>query len=255
MKITYRFLILSLLILSACKVDKQFALNKITPVILEENGTEIYQYWEFPNDEQLWSPGLNDDVIDLKQYRDSIKEILGKERYEKAILRQETITSSVQNDSYSENGDRKNFELIHDGTLGNVRKINVLESELLNYQAGRYPLFSHPTEFHAFFLKHDSLDMIRVYFCSSDQPWPPKPKPLRRDIDKRIQEGWRLAFHLHNHFEDEETDYVGVMAPSIADAHYFQMLYENYKVEKTLITNGFNTVEMGPEDFDHFAIE
>jgi len=42
------------------------------------------------------------------------------------------------------------------------------------------------------------------------------------------------------------------MAPSLADAHYFKMLRENYGVEAALITNGFTTVELKPTEFDRF---
>jgi len=62
-----------------------------------------------------------------------------------------------------------NKELIKQGYVGHIRDINYLEAEVLNYQLNRYPLLSHPTEFHGFIAEQDSLDKVRIYLGASNQ--------------------------------------------------------------------------------------
>lgn len=243
--------IILFILLLGCDRSERFSLTEITPVVLSKNGKEIFQYWEFPNENKLWGFDIGQ-VENIKLYQDTLLKTLGVEQYKKAISKQENITVSLNKEVIIPNGDVENFELVHNGLAGKIRKINVLEAELLNYQMNEYPLFSHPTEFHGFIAIQDSLDLIRVYFCSSDKPWPPKPQIIISELKSESNNGWRLKYHLHNHFEPDSNNYIGILAPSMADAEYFKMLYENFEVEKTLITNGFNTVEFKNEEFNLF---
>lgn len=234
-----------------CNSSERFSLTEIEPVLLSKNGKEIFQYWEFPNEDKLWGFDIGP-VENIRSYQDTVLRSLGSEQYQKAVSKQKNITVSTNKEAIDPNGDLQNFELVHNGSVGKIRKMNVLEAELLNYQLGRYPLFSHPTEFHGFIVIQDSLDLIRVYFCSSDQPWPPKPEIIIAALKVESNKGWRLKYHLHNHYEPASNNYVGILAPSMADAEYFKMLYEDFKVDKTMITNGFNTVEFKKEAFKVF---
>lgn len=251
MKIKNPYTIFFFILILGCNRSERFSLTEITPVILSKNGKEIFQYWEFPNENKLWGFDIGP-VENIKLYQDTVLKTLGLEHYQKAVSKQKNSTVSTNNEAINPNGDFQNFELVHNGSVGKIRKMNVLETELLNYQMGKYPLFSHPTEFHGFIAIQDSLDLIRVYFCSSDQPWPPKPQIIIADLKAESNNGWRLKYHLHNHYEPDSNNYIGILAPSMADAEYFKMLYENFKVEKTMITNGFNTVEFKNEEFNLF---
>ncbi|MBK9222426.1 MAG: hypothetical protein IPO16_09940 [Saprospiraceae bacterium] len=119
----------------------------------------------------------------IKLYKDSVSEILGKDTF-KLILRKLAYQDISYKSVDTENGDSMNAQLIHSKTLGKIRPINYLESQLLDYQISRYPLLSHPTEFHGFILLHDSLKLVRVYFAASDQPWPPKPNIILKAVKK-----------------------------------------------------------------------
>ncbi|MBT8220550.1 MAG: hypothetical protein KJP00_12040, partial [Bacteroidia bacterium] len=103
-----------------------------------------------------------------------------------------------------------------------------------------------------FIATNDALNLVRIYFASSDQRWPPKPGIVIPELRKALSEGWKLSYHLHNHYNEPEDDYIGVLAPSLADAQYFKALRESFDLKYALVTNGFHTVEIDAEDFDQF---
>ena len=69
-------------------------------------------------------------------------------------------------------------------------------------------------------------------------------------MENAQEKGWNLRAHLHNHYEPAEDNYLGVMAPSLADAHYFKVLRDRFNLSEALITNGFSTVVLQRENFD-----
>ena len=89
----------------------------------------------------------------------------------------------------------------------------------------------------------------RVYFAASDQPWPPKPGVILEAVKKDLKQGWTFKYHLHNHYEPISNHYLGILAPSMTDAQYYMFLSEEYKLEESLITNGFHTVEIKRNEF------
>jgi len=223
--------------------------NKVS---LYEDGEEEVVYWEFKEDERLWK-SVGEIPIDLQLYRDSVNLALGVTAWKKAIYneaRQDLDKSLLH---ATEDGDDVNSLLIHTGTLGIIRPINYLEAEIINYQSHRFPMFSVPTEFHVFITRNDQLNSWRVYFCASNTEWPPHPILILKQLSIIQKDGWLLAYHLHNHYCKADRDYLGILAPSLADAQYYKMLLEKYQVEKSMITNGFHTVVIDREDFIVFA--
>ena len=254
MKTTILLCILTCFVLMGCSTKKnleQASFLKMEKVILKEEFPAQFLYWDLENNKQLWETKLGD-VSYLLKYRDSLKLVLGASVYEEAVKKEASQNLEKTLIASAEDGDRKNALLVHTGTLGELRKINFLEAQILNYQIKRFPLLSHPTEFHGFIAMHENEQKIRIYFCSSDTEWPPKPQILIEQLEKDIKEGWRLKYHLHNHYCKEDKNYVGILAPSLADAQYFKMLAERFNVEKALITNGFHTVELQPSEFHRF---
>ncbi|MFZ6666201.1 hypothetical protein [Peijinzhouia sedimentorum] len=216
---------------------------------LGNEGLAEFFYWEFDENENLWKPESKE-LDGIKVFRDSLKAKLGKTRFEKVIKKESTQHLDKELLLAQDgNGDKKNAILVHTGTIGYIRPINSLESQILNYQLVKYPLLSHPTEFHGFIAFNEVLKKYRVYFGASDQPWPPHPDLLLEQLRKDIENGWQLKYHLHNHYEPKSNDYLGILAPSMSDAQYFKMLLEEFKLEKALITNGFHTVEIESADF------
>ena len=232
------------------KTEQSFSLKDLVPVVMEQNGNEIFQYWEFENIPLLWGiePGQ---AMALKSYRDSLAIVLGTQSFRQAVQK-EASQSSFLDTLGLKNGDLINARLVHSGSVGKIRPINLLEAEILNYQLTRYPLLSHPTEFQGFILLNDSLNHVRVYFGASDQPWPPKPKIILESIKKDLKRGWNLKYHLHNHYEPKSNNFIGILAPSLADAQFFAFLSEDYALENALITNGFHTVEIKIDEISKF---
>lgn len=226
---------------------QHFSLKTLPPIVIKKNGAEIFQYWEFKNDKFLWDTNFVQ-PSSLILYKDSLNNLLGKDTLNLIVQKlafQDVSFKSMNTD----NGDNINAQLIHSKTIGTIRPINYLEAQLLDYQIGRYPLLSHPTEFHGFILLHDSLKLVKVYFAASDQPWPPKPGVILEAVKKDLKQGWTFKYHLHNHYEPKSNHYLGILAPSMTDAQYYMFLSEEYKLEESLITNGFHTVEIKRNEF------
>lgn len=230
---------------------KQTTFLKMEKTILKEEYPEQFFYWELDNTKQLWESELGETSY-LNQYKDSLKMELGEEGLDKAIKNEQTQNIEKYHLEKATYRDTINALLVHNGTLGKIRKINYLEAQILNYQLKRFPLFSHPTEFHSFIATNENEQKIRIYFCSSDTEWPPKPKILIAQLEKDMEKGWKLKYHLHNHFCKKDKNYIGILAPSLADAQYFKMLAERFNLSKALITNGFHSVELDAAEFDQF---
>jgi len=247
------FILTSISFLIGCqKHNKQLyiSLKTLSPIVIESKGAEIFQYWEFKNDALLWEKN-NSEVANLECYKDSLEKFLGVDSFKRFVQK-----VAFQDSSYKSintlNGDSINAQLVHSKTTGIIRPINCLEAQILNYQLSRYPLLSHPTEFHAFVLINDSTNLVRIYFAASDQPWPPKPKVILEAIKNDLSNGWILNYHLHNHYEPKSNHYLGILAPSTTDAQYFLFLSEEYSLKYALITNGFHTVEIKSREFEKF---
>lgn len=226
------------------KTDNKISLLEYPPKILSIDGNELFQYWEIENSEYLKASDLGN-IKYLQAYRDSISKSIGDSLVQKMISKERQQLKPVGDIIDSLN----NYDRIHNGYVGKIREINFLEAQILNYQASRFPMFSQPTEFHAFIMSNDSLKKLRIYFGASDQPWPPKPKPIISHVESSLNEGWYLKYHLHNHYEAESDNFIGVMAPSLADAHYFKVLKTRFNLECAMITNGFSTLVLNENDF------
>jgi hypothetical protein len=223
------------------------SLLDLPATILAQDGPALFQYWEIAQDRTVWSTESSA-VPALQAYRDSLALTLGEEELLHILL----FESSQQHPPPLPPDTLDNYALVHTGRLGRIRSINWLEAELLNYQLSRYPLLGHPTEFHGFIAVHESLPRVRIYFAASDQPWPPKPGPIIPHLEQALTEGWRLRYHLHNHYDPPGEQYVGALAPSLADAQYFKALRERFGLPHALITNGFHTVVLPADTFEQF---
>lgn len=223
------------------------SLKTLPPIVIKKSGAEIFQYWEFKDDPFLWDTNFAQPPA-LKLYKDSISKILGKDNFQ-LILQKLSFQDISYKSISTTNGDSINAQLVHTKTIGTIRPINYLEAQLLDYQISRYPLLSHPTEFHGFILFHDSLKLVKIYFAASDQPWPPKPGVILDAVKNDLYQGWSFNYHLHNHYEPKSNLYLGILAPSMTDAQYYMFLSEEYNLHQSLITNGFHTVEIKRNEF------
>jgi len=222
----------------------------IEPTILHVNGSDLFQYWDIDKNDSEFIL-TNERGLDI--YKDSLLQVLGKESLDN-ILRMERSNDGAVRVQRAElqQGEIENYKLAHSGMVGTIRPINHLEYQILNYQASRYPLLSHPTEFGAFILANDKLKRLRICYAGGEKPWPPRPDVIFDHMDKVLKEDWYLSTFLHNHFEPDTAGFVGLLAPSMSDAQYFEMLRDNFKIPNVLITNGFHTVVLDSTHFYKF---
>jgi hypothetical protein len=230
--------------------DEEISLLQIAPKILATEGTAVFLAWEFPEASYMWHPNKSE-VPFIEAYKDSIEELMGKSKMEVAVLIEASQNKVLTDDTLSMNGDQLNSARVKSGAIGTIHEINFIEAQLLNYQLSRYPLLSCPTEFHGFILKDSVNKRIRLYFAASDQRWPPKAHRILDEIERDLKGSWKLKFHMHNHYRDPD-EFVGVLAPSLADAHYYKMLRNDFNVAYALISNGFHTLQASSSEFDKF---
>ncbi len=236
---------------STSSSNSRFNINMQLKTSLENEGLAEFFYWDFEEDKNLWEVEI-EVPVGIKNFRDSLKNILGDVKFKRVIIKESTQSLDEEELLTANDGDKRNAMMVHTGKIGHIRAINSLEAQILNYQLVKYPLISHPTEFHGFIAYNESQQKYRVYFGASDQPWPPHPDILLQQLNKDVKKGWQLKYHLHNHYEPESNNYLGILAPSMADAQYYKMLLEQFDLEKALITNGFHTVEIESKDFFSF---
>jgi hypothetical protein len=237
-----------LIVIAGCDPSKQLvSLPLSKPIVLKVNGAELFQYWECYNAPMLWDTNFTH-PLNLNLYKDSLFSLLSVDTAQ-AIIEKIALQDSSFKSVVTQNGDLINAQLIHSKSIGNIRPINYLEAQLLDYLMNRYPMLSHPTEFHGFILLHDASNIVRIYFAASDQPWPPKPNVILSALENDLKSGWTFKYHLHNHYEPKTNNYLGILAPSMTDAQYYSFLSEEYNVQNAIITNGFHTVEIPKEAF------
>ena len=139
-------------------------------------------------------------------------------------------------------------------SAGTLRPNDCLEALLVEYQAARFPMASHPTEFHAVVMERSDAGRrwVRVYFAASSAPWPPKASLLFERAAADRAAGWRAVAHLHNHpFEFANGgDIAGANAPSLTDVQFWRHLRDSLGIESARVTNGFATFEAPAAAFD-----
>lgn len=151
-------------------------------------------------------------------------------------------------------GEAANGRLVLGGTVGTLRPADCLEALLVDYQAARFPMASHPTEFHAMVMERGAAvsRQLRVYFAASGAPWPPRATQLFDRVAADREEGWRAVAHLHNHpfLFASEGDIAGANAPSLTDVQFWRHLRDDLGVESARVTNGFATFDAPASSFD-----
>lgn len=246
-----KHIIFYILIFSSFLLGKDIKIGNIIPEIIRNDGNLIIQSWIIPNDPDIYN--IVDSMSNnITSYKDILINILGNNRIENAIIFESEINLNYISETEYSDGNKKNAELIHHGEYGKIRRINIIESQLLDIQLKKYPLYSHPTEFIAYFLITPQKDSIKIYFAASDTPWVPKHPEIFENLKIDLKNGMQLINVLHNHYEKAENNFIGILAPSTSDMGMFKMMRDNFSLQTVTITNGFHTVEIKSENFNKF---
>ena len=159
-------------------------------------------------------------------------------------------------------GEATNAALVLEGRVGTITPVSCLEAMLWKWQAARYPMLEHPTEFGAFVLRGQGR--VRVYLSSADLVG----QRTRDAITKRVQAdasaGFRLVTHIHNHpflfdrkvgdrmwtLEATKEDVAGALAPSMTDVQFYRNLRNSLGLQEAWVMNGLNTSHFPAGEFD-----
>lgn len=216
----------------------------VAPVVLQQEGDTLVQSWTF-------KAGQLPDRVDpaslpaLSAFLDTVRSRVGP-LDARALIQRQVAYYASHSDSDSQ-GEAANGRTVLGGSAGTLRPISCVEALLVDYQAARFPMASHPTEFHAVVMERQDAgrETMRVYFAASSAPWPPKAGLLfeRAAADRR--EGWQAVAHLHNHpFElSSRGDVDGANAPSMTDVQFWRYLRDSLGIESARVTNGFATFQ------------
>ena len=207
---------------------------------------------------QLWEPAEPDDVI--SRFRDAVRARLGMDFDARLLLERQRAIFTMMSPEGS--GEAANITLLLEGRSGNITPIGCLEATLWKWQAARYPMLEHPTEFGAFVLRGHGR--VRIYLSSADLVG----QRIRRVVTELVQAdvvaGFQLLAHLHNHpflfdrevgdrmwtLEATKEDVAGALAPSMTDVQFYRNVRGSLSLEEAWVTNGLHTSRFHAGEFD-----
>jgi len=237
------------------------SLDRTTPEVLridEADASEWHGRFDLPDLPQVWEPAEPDDVI--SRFRDAVRGRLGMDVDARLLLeRQRAIFAMMSPES---RGEAANVTLLLEGRAGNITPIGCLEAMLWKWQAARYPMLEHPTEFGTFVLRGHGR--VRVYLSSADLVG----QRIRRVVTELVQAdvvaGFQLLAHIHNHpflfdrevgdrmwtVEATKEDVAGALAPSMTDVQFYRNVRGSLSLEEAWVTNGLHTSRFHAGEFD-----
>lgn len=159
------------------------------------------------------------------------------------------LRKSIQ--SFPDNADRRNASLVYQQRRKWIRPAGCLEALLFSRQTERLDMASQPTELTAFVLKAKRGSRVRLYYFTVNQPGIGGMGTLMTPVEADLASGnWRPWMSLHNHnFDFAGARLGGTVAPSAADAQFFQSAASDFGLETAWITNGFDTLKLRRRDF------
>ena len=224
------------------------ALWEAEPVVQHRDGNELHQYWLLVDQPTLWET-VAPAHEPLTRYRDQVREVV-PDTSALGLIRANREMFPWLEREYPAEG-RIN-QLVEAG-VGTHRPMNCLETQLLAYQAARFPLYEQPSEIVALVVKRsdDSGDLVKVYMAADDDANPPKPDYAVESVESDVIEGWRFYGVFHNHTFDHSEDrgFLPVAAPSASDLQVSVALNERLGLEFVFVTDGFSTLELNAEEF------
>jgi hypothetical protein len=216
----------------------------VAPVVLRQAADTVYQSWTYDAGQMPERVELSR-LPALSAFLDTVRSRVGA-LDARALLERQAAYYASRPDSDSQ-GEAANGRIVLAGSAGTLRPASCLEALLVEAQAARFPMASHPTEFHALVMERVAAGtrQVRVYFAGSSAPWPPKANLLLDHVQADRRDGWRAVAHLHNHpfLFGSGGDIAGANAPSMTDVQFWRYLRESFGIESARVTNGFATFE------------
>ena len=238
------------------------ALDRITPEVIKvekADASEWHGRFDLTDLPRLWEPAEPDEAI--SRFRETVRgRLLGRDLDARSLIERQRAIFAVAAPEWR--GEAANATLLLEGRVGTITPVSCLEAMLWKWQAARYPMLEHPTEFGAFVLRGHGR--VRVYLSSADLVG----QRIRDEITKRVQAdasaGFRLVTHIHNHpflfnrkvgdrmwtLEATKEDVAGALAPSMTDVQFYRNLRNSLGLQEAWVMNGLNTSRFPAGEFD-----
>jgi len=237
------------------------SLRGVTPEVIKADASDSSEWhgvFDLPDAPRLWEPAEPDET--LSSFRQRVMQRLGASLDPRSLIERQRAIYEVAPEEWR--GEAANAALVLDGRVGRITPIGCLEAMLWKWQAARYPMLEHPTEFGAFVMRGNGR--IRIYLSSADLVG----QKGRRAVTERMQgdrrAGFRLFAHIHNHpflldrvigdrmwtLEFTKRDVAGALAPSMTDVQFFRNLRQSSGLEEGWVTNGMHTARFRADEFD-----
>lgn len=218
-------------------------------VVEEGEASEWHGRFDLPDLPHLWEPAEPDPV--LSEFRQAVHGRLGTEVDPRSLIERQRAIFARMPGEWS--GEAVNSALLLEGRAGRITPIGCLEAMPWKWQAARYPMLEHPTEFGAFVLRGHGR--VRVYLSSADRVG----QRIRGQVTELVQAdtaaGFHLLAHLHNHpflfdrevgdrmwtVEATRQDVAGALAPSMTDVQFYRNLRASHGLQEAWVTNGLHT--------------
>lgn len=224
---------------------------RVAPVVIRQAADTVYQSWTYEA-AQLSGPVTLSRLPALSSFLDTVRTRVGALDARGLLSRQ--IAYYAGRPDADSRREAANGRLVLSGAVGTLRRVNCLEALLVEYQAARFAMASHPTEFQAVVMERSDAGSrrVRVYFAGSSAPWPPRANLILEHAAADRREGWRAVAHVHNHpfLFSNEGDIAGANAPSLTDVQFWRYLRDSLGLESARVTNGFATFEASAAAFD-----
>lgn len=229
--------------------------------VSEAKPTEWHGRFDLPDSPALWQPIGSDATIE--QFRDSVRARLGIEPASRSLIeRQQKLYAATPGEW---RGEAANARMVLDGRAGTIARISCLEAMLWKWQASRYPMLTHPTEFGALILRSEGR--VRIYLSSDDLVGQRFRGTIAELVRKDTASGFRLIAHLHNHpflfnrvvgdrmwtMEGTVGDVAGALAPSMTDVQFYRNLRASLGLAEGWVTNGMESAHFVARDFELLA--
>jgi hypothetical protein len=232
-----------------------------TPEVIridKADASEWHGRFDLPDLPQLWEPAEPDDVI--SRFRNAVRARLGMVVDARLLLeRQRAIFAMMSPES---SGEAANVTLLLEGRAGNITRIGCLDAMLWKWQAARYPMLAHPTEFGAFVLRGHGR--VRIYLSSADLVGQRISRVVTELVQADVVAGFQPLAHIHNHpflfdrevgdrmwtLEATKEDVAGALAPSMTDVQFYRNVRGSLSLEEAWVTNGLHTSRFHAGEFD-----
>jgi hypothetical protein len=236
------------------------SLEGATPDVITVDGaaaSEWHGRFDLPDTPHLWEPAEPDRVI--SQFRDVVRARLGGEADPRVLIERQRAIFAKMSSEWT--GEATNATLVAEGRAGSIAPIGCLEAMLWKWQAARYPMLEHPTEFGAFVLRGNGR--VRIYLSSADLVG----QKIRGAITDRVRadasNGFQHLIHIHNHpflfdrkvgdrmwtVEATREDVAGALVPSMTDVQFYRSLRNSHGLAEAWVTNGLHTSRFRAGEF------